>query len=194
MNQAQWLLHAANPAVRARIANDPVLPLYDCLVAQFGRWTPVTWPDAVVGLHVVYGWMPTIPNLALPAGLLPAQRARVVELLNDARARLLTIPELTFLKTYFTNNSIVGLSKLLHFLAPARYAIWDKRVATAWYAPAIPVYSVYTTPAAYLAYHKGLHGWGAAARASAVGAIRGLSPHLAKATELRILELVLFHV
>jgi hypothetical protein len=28
------------------------------------------------------------------------------------------------------NNSMVGVSKLLHFINPERYAIWDRRVAS----------------------------------------------------------------
>lgn len=194
MNQAQWRLHAANPAVHARIINDPVLPLYGCLMAQFNLWAPLAWPDAVVGLHIVYAWMPTIPNLQLPAGLTNAEQAQVVTFLNAARLRLLTDAELTFLKESFANNSMVGLSKLLHFLAPDRYAIWDKRVATAWYAPAAPVYNHYTSPTEYCGYLGTLHGWAPAAHAGAIGAIRALSPHLEMVSDLRILELVLFHV
>lgn len=195
MNQAQWLLHAADPAVHARIQNDPVLPLYDCIAAQFNRWVPLGWPEAVVGLHIVYGWMPTIPNLQLPAGMAAAEQTQVVTLLSDARLRLLTEKELSFLKTRFINNSIVGLSKLLHFLAPNRYAIWDKRVAKAWYAPAASVYTHYATPAAYLTDYLGaLQGWAPATHAASIGAIRALSPHLVTASDLRILELVLFHV
>ncbi|MBK9940685.1 MAG: hypothetical protein IPP13_03570 [Kouleothrix sp.] len=37
------------------------------------------------------------------------------------------------------NNSIVGTSKLLHFVNPIDYAIWDSRVA-AFYAPGISNY------------------------------------------------------
>ena len=192
MNQAQWLLHAADPAVHARIKNDPVLPLYDCIASQFKRWRPLGWPDAVVGLHIVYGWMPTIPKLRRPAGLNAVDQAKVVTLLNDARRRLLTVAELSFLKTSFINNSMVGLSKLLHFLAPDRYAIWDSRVAIAWYAPAAPGYNHYNLPAAYLDYLGALHGWSPAGGAAAIGVVRALSPHLATVSDLRILELVLF--
>jgi hypothetical protein len=194
MNQTQWLLHAADPAVRARIKNDPVLPLYGCIAAQFNRWVPLGWPDAVVGLHIVYGWTPTIPNLRLPAGLPVAGKARVVKLFNAARRRLLTAEELTFLKSKFASNSMVGLSKLLHFLAPDRYAIWDTRVATVWRAPRVAGHRRYNRPAAYLGYIEALHEWAPAPRATAIGTIRALSPHLAAASDLRILELVLFHV
>jgi hypothetical protein len=194
MNQAQWLLHAADAAVHARIINDPVLPLYDCIASQFNRWVPLGWPDAVVGLHIVYGWMPTIPNLQRPAGLTAAEQAIVVTLLNDARLRLLTAAELSFLKTSFTNNSMVGLSKLLHFLAPGRYAIWDRRVAIAWHAPAALGYNNYNLPVSYLDYIGALHGWSHAGVASAIGDIRALSPHLATVSDLRILELVLFNL
>jgi hypothetical protein len=171
-----------------------VLSLYAGLLAQFNRWKPITWEDAIVGLHIVYCWMPTIPNLARPTQLTPAERLQVVSLLNDARTRLLNIDELSFLKTGFINNSMVGLSKLLHFVAPERYAIWDKRVAKAWYSPAPARYATYNAPAVYLDYLATMAGWSpGAAGIAARAAIRALSPHLAAVSELRILELVLFH-
>ena len=193
MNQAQWRLHAADPAVRACVQDDPVLPLYDCIAAQFNRWIPLAWPDTVVGLQIVYGWMPTISNLQLPTRLPVASKARVVRLLNAARRRLLTEAELAFLKRRFVNNSMIGLSKLLHFLAPDRYAIWDSRVATVWYAPRVPSYNRYNMPAAYLKYLGILHDWAPETRDAAIGTIRSLSPHLAAVSNLRIFELVLFH-
>lgn len=39
----------------------------------------------------------------------------------------MTKNELLFLKRSF-NNSLVGVSKLLHFINPRVYAIWDSRV------------------------------------------------------------------
>jgi hypothetical protein len=194
MKQRQWLSHAADRKIHARILNDPILPLYGCLLAQFNRWTTLTWPDAVVGLHIVYCWMPTIPNLRLPANLSAVEQTCVVNLLNEARRRMLTSVELIFLKTCFCNNSVVGLSKLLHFIAPDRYAIWDRRVAAAWYAPVSHRAGQYTEPAAYLDYLGALQGWPPVRQATAIRTIRSLSPHLATVTDLRLLELVLFHV
>jgi hypothetical protein len=51
-----------------------------------------------------------------------------VIILNKARAPdILNEAELQILKECF-NNSLVGASKLLHFINPENYAIWDSRV------------------------------------------------------------------
>lgn len=194
MTQAQWLTHAANPVVQSKIISDPVLPFYGDISAQFNLWTPMTWSNAIVGLHVIYAWMPTIPDLHYPAALNPAGRANVVSLLNAARARSLTVPEIAFLKENFTNNSVVGLSKLLHFIAPDRYAIWDSRVAIVWYQPNTrPPYSTWTSPAAYEHYLQALAGWAPAAVNQAILSVRAISPSLAPVSNLRVIELVMFH-
>jgi hypothetical protein len=47
---------------------------------------------------------------------------------HDENKHSLTIGDLTMLKNCI-NNSIVGASKLLHFINPSLYAIWDSRVS-----------------------------------------------------------------
>lgn len=75
--------------------------------------------------HIVYGWMPTIleinskdPSLSLQEGAL---------LLNIAKTRRLEKMEIEILARLI-NNSVVGASKLLHFVSPDKHAIWDSRV------------------------------------------------------------------
>lgn len=78
--------------------------------------------NLIIASHFVYGWMPTILTLRLD------QKQKVITLLNKAKSgKLLTIDELEILK-YAINNSLVGLSKLLHFVNPEIYAIWDSRI------------------------------------------------------------------
>jgi hypothetical protein len=75
-----------------------------------------------ISSHFVYGWMPTIINFKIQ------EREKTLELLNKAKAGIdLSIPELNYLKVCI-NNSLVGLSKLLHFINPNKYAIWDSRI------------------------------------------------------------------
>ena len=53
---------------------------------------------------------------------------KVAELLNKAwNGTLLSLEELELMKSCL-NNSIVGSSKLLHFVKPELYPIWDSRV------------------------------------------------------------------
>lgn len=76
----------------------------------------------VIASHFVYGWMPTIIKLNLQ------DKDQVLRLLNDAKGgRILTVNELETLKSAI-NNSMVGVSKLLHFIRPQDYAIWDSRI------------------------------------------------------------------
>jgi hypothetical protein len=82
----------------------------------------LTEDDLVIGIHFAYGWMPTIFEFK------HADLNAAVTIINQAKnSELLTKAELTVLKTLL-NNSIVGTSKLLHFISPANYAIWDSRV------------------------------------------------------------------
>lgn len=195
MNPDQWNAFAGNRTVQQRIINDPVLPVYPSLLAQFAQWRTVTWDDAVVALHIVYGWMPTIPNLALPAGLQLAGKTRVESLLNQARTpNPLSANDLQFLMQNFANKSMIGLSKLLHFLAPDRYAIWDSRVAKVWFSPRQVYPYFYNTPTVYLNYLAALSGWANIPQTATLrSSVRNLSPHLAMVCDLRLLELVLFH-
>lgn len=82
----------------------------------------LTADDLVIGIHFAYGWMPTIFEFK------HADLNAAITIINQAKnGELLTTAELTVLKTLL-NNSIVGTSKLLHFISPANYAIWDSRV------------------------------------------------------------------
>lgn len=66
--------------------------------------------------------MPKIINLNLD------KEEQVLDLLNLVKkGGLLIEPELEILKKAI-NNSLVGLSKLLHFINPEIYAIWDSRI------------------------------------------------------------------
>lgn len=75
-----------------------------------------------ISSHFVYGWMPTIINFKIQ------DRDKTLRLLNKAKVgNDLSIDELNYLKIGI-NNSLVGLSKLLHFINPNKYAIWDRRI------------------------------------------------------------------
>lgn len=51
-----------------------------------------------------------------------------IEILNKVKNGVIpSVNELEILKGLF-NNSIVGTSKLLHFITPDKFAIWDSRV------------------------------------------------------------------
>lgn len=82
--------------------------------------------DLVAGAHMVYGWMPTILDLyphenqlSLEAGADLLTKAKLTGYLdNDEISTLARL----------VNNSFVSASKLLHFVAPDNFAIWDSKV------------------------------------------------------------------
>ena len=76
----------------------------------------------VIGISFTYSWMPTILEIATD------HLDEATEILNKAKSgSSLGKPELEILKKCF-NNSLVGSSKLLHFIDPERFPIWDSRV------------------------------------------------------------------
>jgi hypothetical protein len=91
-------------------------------IQYFKRIDSISEHNLIIGINFVYGWMPTIFEFTsdeIPAAL---------ELLNSAKSsNRLSDKELLLLKSLF-NNSLVGTSKLLHFVNPQLYAIWDSRV------------------------------------------------------------------
>ncbi|WP_228133225.1 hypothetical protein [Acinetobacter sp. Ver3] len=62
----------------------------------------------------------------------------------------ITVEELKILKSAF-NNSLVSVSKLLHFIHPKQYAIWDSRVFR-FLSESKPHHQIFKQPETYLAY------------------------------------------
>ncbi|MFP7655376.1 hypothetical protein [Chryseobacterium proteolyticum] len=80
--------------------------------------------DLICGVFMIYGWMPTIlKNIDC------TDIDKIVDLFNKAKSsdNILTEIEIENLKP-FTNKSLVGLSKLLHFINPNVYPIWDSKI------------------------------------------------------------------
>lgn len=70
--------------------------------------------------YLIYGWMPTIPNVTI------TQEA--IDTLNKAKkGEILTYNDYFHLVKSI-NNSIVGSSKILHFVNPYQYPIFDSRI------------------------------------------------------------------
>lgn len=76
----------------------------------------------VIGINFTYGWMPTILDFR------SNEFEDAVQVLNKVKKGTIpSIREIETLKSLF-NNSLVGTSKLLHFIRPDKFAIWDSRV------------------------------------------------------------------
>lgn len=106
--------------------DDSYVISYPHLIAFFANKNLILPADVVCGAHMVYGWMPTVLELY-------PDRERID---LDEAARLLTLAKTSGSLTQgqleslagLVNNSLVGASKLLHFVAPTHFAIWDSKV------------------------------------------------------------------
>lgn len=109
------------------ISNDDSYILsYPHLLNYFALKTHITPEEVVCGAHMVYGWMPTILDLYTKKPNIDLLTA--ADILNLAKnSGALTDHQIEQLSR-LVNNSLVGTSKLLHFIAPDKFAIWDSRV------------------------------------------------------------------
>lgn len=101
---------------------DSYLCSYPFLLAHVAALAPLDKSAFVVVAHLVYGWMPTILHLdfvALPVALQHVEEAR--------QGAILTVSQLQQVAAA-VNHSVVGASKVLHFVNPVLYPIWDRRV------------------------------------------------------------------
>lgn len=95
---------------------------YPYFVGFFAKRDELGLEELVIGSNMIYGWMPTIMKLK------SREFAPALDALNKAkRGEMLQDEELMSIASV-VNNSLVGTSKLLHFINPNLYPIWDSRV------------------------------------------------------------------
>lgn len=95
---------------------------YCHFVKYFKDKQRLTEHDLVIAANFTYGWMPTILEFK------SNEFDLAVSVINKAKhSKRISDEELLILKKLM-NNSIVGVSKILHFINPNVYAIWDSRV------------------------------------------------------------------
>ena len=94
----------------------------------------------------------------------------------------------------FTNNSAVGASKLLHFLSPEDFPIWDSRTAKAFFNKSNISYYQINNTRNLQSYSIKLREWkNSPLVTTRCSEIRRQADFLSKVSSLRIVELVLFH-
>ena len=94
---------------------------YPSFIAYFSKKKTISKEDLILAGNFAYAWMPTVlvwktHNFDL-----------VVDILNkvkNSRSFDLSIEELESVKA-LVNGSVVGMSKVLHFINPYTYPIWD---------------------------------------------------------------------
>ena len=80
----------------------------------------------IQGAFMIYGWMPKTLNIS-KCDMSIALVLQSLKRLQDANN--FDVKDLEVVKS-FTNNSIVGTSKLLHFIYPDQYPIWDSKICS----------------------------------------------------------------
>lgn len=176
--------------------DDPYLPVYHQLLARIaGLPEPLKLVDAVACVHVVYGWMPTVLDPFRINKVVDGNSDELLKILNAARrAERPSISDYDLgLMQRFANNSTVGASKLLHFLNPRVYPIWDNRVANRYLWSGV-ARETFDTVARLREYIDTLSGWrfDAAIRA-ACATLKKVCPNTEGCTTVRLIEIVLFH-
>ena len=95
---------------------------YPEFLKYFSDIKTITRHNLTIGINFTYGWMPTIFDFR------SNNFDEALDILNKAKTgRKPTADNLVLLKNLF-NNSLVGTTKLLHFINPVNFAIWDSRV------------------------------------------------------------------
>ena len=97
---------------------------YSYFVDYFKNINKIEIDHFIIGLCFTYSWMPTIPNNSNFSN-----NDEVLEILNKAKLGNILLLEDELNKLQIAcNNSLIGVSKLLHFINPHKYAIWDRKV------------------------------------------------------------------
>mgnify|MGYP000126002588 FL=1 len=105
---------------------------YIHFVNYFSARDEISEADLIIGSNFTYGWMPTILNYK------SNDFAEAIKTLNHAKKpERISDDELSVLKRLI-NNSLVGTSKLLHFINPDVYAIWDSHVCRCLHGKSAP--------------------------------------------------------
>ena len=119
----ETFLQLTNIANNFKSNEENYLLSYPYFLNYFQNLESINLENLVIGISFTYSWMPTILK-----ALNLKNTEEVLFILNEVKkGKLIDEQQLTTLKTTF-NNSLVGTSKLLHFINPKQYAIWDSRV------------------------------------------------------------------
>jgi hypothetical protein len=108
--------------------------------------------NVIAAAYAVYGWMPTILKKRPKAADLVEFAQAWKNKKRDQKEDALTYLEERPCITQAVNNSTVGTSKFLHFVAPEIFPIWDSNIALVF-----GITSKINDPATYLDYCGAVH-------------------------------------
>ncbi len=190
-----WLVLSESKSIIERISSDHYSKAYPILISFFDNIASnLTWDNLIVGLHAIYGWMPTIPKLKRIMSWDDEKKTHFLKTLSNVLNSKDSTEQEWKILVEFTNNSAVGASKLLHFLSPEDFPIWDSRTARAFFNKSkISHYQINNTKN-LKSYSIKLREWKNSPLVTIrCSEIRNQAYFLSKVSSLRIVELVLFH-
>jgi hypothetical protein len=123
MNIEELSVELITDAKSFEVYSDRYTESYFAFVNYFQNQERITRSNLIIGINFTYGWMPTIFNFKSD------RLDKVVSILDFYRINgdMPSSENLEILKECL-NNSIVGTSKLLHFINQSNIPIWDSRV------------------------------------------------------------------
>ena len=185
-----WLARSRKEFVVDSIRRNAALVDFNAVIEAVGRIKVLDWTAAVALLHMVYGWMPTMLRTIEPHTKKQADHLLLC-LRKVRKGEMLSFDELEVVR-HFSNKSIVGASKVLHALNPSLYAIWDSRVAKVFMWKTV-TRGTFAKTERYFEYTKEISMWALDKRVVArCRALRKLNKELRDASDIRLIELVMF--
>ncbi len=114
------------------VAEKKIKAFYEQTESIFTSQKVQSWEDVLRLLAFAYSWMPTIPTLHIDK-IDDQGMQRVVEGIQSLQCGDdSNLVELLNLMIPVFNNSVVGVSKMLHFAAPSIIPIVDSKVIANW--------------------------------------------------------------
>lgn len=170
--------------LKRRAGKDEILAWYATSEKVFIKQPLETKEDFIKLIAFAYSWMPTIPK-KVKLNIQSKDWREYKQLIDKLKRSRKVDKQVVILDELFEkivpviNNSIVGTSKVLHFIAPKKVPIIDSNVITAWNALFNPEdkkdlnnNAIVTLPKKmgssknqqklYLGYYTNIHKWTAA--------------------------------
>lgn len=162
---------------------DTYIKTYQSLVSFCSMQYPFNEKTFLQASLMTYGWMPTTFKIKGDINKSILAVNRLIEK-EEPDPDLMAVAQKTI------NNSIVGLSKLLHFAKPAVFPIWDSRIASIQFD--IKHQYAYNKPQPYKMYFELIHN--AIASSDIVTEIRNYAKERIpyQVTDVRAVEFYIF--
>jgi len=157
---------------------DKYLAYYDYLIDHFKKINLDLY-NITIGMHIIYGWMPRI----IPSNI----NEDYVKLINILIDRKNEIDDLVNNNLICENKtSWIGTSKLMHFIEPEYFPIWDSNVSKNFNVKKYKInnYKIYFDYINWIHENK--------SKFENLDLIKK-NPRFKKLTDIRIIEMILFY-